>query len=82
MQNLLSSKNLKIDKSIHSAYVKAIRSAQHFVYIENQYFVGSSYSWPTYKNAGIDLPQTLLSLYEHLVSWNTAIVILIFLCRC
>lgn len=54
MQNLLSGKNLKIDKSIHSAYVKAIRSAQHFVYIENQYFVGSSYFWPTYKNAGTE----------------------------
>uniref|UniRef100_A0A7N0RFY7 phospholipase D n=1 Tax=Kalanchoe fedtschenkoi TaxID=63787 RepID=A0A7N0RFY7_KALFE len=53
-QNLLSGKNLKIDKSIHSAYVKAIRSAQRFVYIENQYFVGSSYFWPSYKNAGAD----------------------------
>ncbi|CAM8997426.1 unnamed protein product [Rhodiola kirilowii] len=53
-QNLLSGKNLKIDKSIHSAYVKAIRAAQHFVYIENQYFVGSSYFWPSYKNAGAD----------------------------
>lgn len=34
------------------AYVKAIRSAQHFIYIENQYFIGSSYNWPDYKNAG------------------------------
>ncbi|RRT80798.1 hypothetical protein BHM03_00004663 [Ensete ventricosum] len=53
LQNLVCAKNLKIDKSIHSAYVKAIRSAQHFIYIENQYFVGSSYHWPTYKNAGM-----------------------------
>ncbi|KAK4745128.1 hypothetical protein SAY87_011440 [Trapa incisa] len=51
-KNLISGKNLKIDKSIHTAYVKAIRSAQHFIYIENQYFVGSSYYWPSYKNAG------------------------------
>ncbi|CAL9128086.1 unnamed protein product [Musa textilis] len=50
-KNLVCAKNLKIDKSIHSAYVKAIRSAQHFIYIENQYFVGSSYYWPSYKNA-------------------------------
>ncbi|CAF2137709.1 unnamed protein product [Brassica rapa] len=28
--------------SIHAAYVKAIRSAQHFIYIVNQYFLGSS----------------------------------------
>lgn len=53
-KNLVCAKNLKIDKSIHSAYVKAIRSAQHFIYIENQYFLGSSYCWPSYKNAGAD----------------------------
>ncbi|KAL6893728.1 hypothetical protein ACP4OV_007826 [Aristida adscensionis] len=53
-ENLVCAKNLKIDRSIHSAYVKAIRSAQHFIYIENQYFVGSSFYWPSYKNAGAD----------------------------
>ncbi|KAH9751187.1 phospholipase D [Citrus sinensis] len=53
-QNLVCAKDLKVDKSIHSAYVKAIRSAQHFIYIENQYFIGSSYHWPSYKNAGAD----------------------------
>ncbi|EXB93484.1 Phospholipase D delta [Morus notabilis] len=53
-KNLTGAKNLIVDKSIHTAYVKAIRSAQHFIYIENQYFVGSSYFWPSYKNAGAD----------------------------
>ncbi|ERM96252.1 hypothetical protein AMTRI_Chr09g34740 [Amborella trichopoda] len=53
-QNLVCEKNLVIDKSIHTAYVKAIRSAQHFIYIENQYFLGSSYAWPSYRNAGAD----------------------------
>ncbi|KAL4183949.1 hypothetical protein AMTRI_Chr11g157630 [Amborella trichopoda] len=53
-KNLVCGKNLVIDKSIHAAYVKAIRSAQHFIYIENQYFLGSSYHWPSYKNAGAD----------------------------
>ncbi|KAI9107264.1 hypothetical protein K1719_021652 [Acacia pycnantha] len=51
-QNLISGKNLKVDKSIHAAYVYAIRSAQRFIYIENQYFLGSSFHWPTYKTAG------------------------------
>ncbi|KAG5525846.1 hypothetical protein RHGRI_032216 [Rhododendron griersonianum] len=51
-QNLVCGKNLQVDKSIHTAYVNAIRSAQHFIYIENQYFLGSSYCWPSYKNAG------------------------------
>ncbi|KAJ8768258.1 hypothetical protein K2173_021198 [Erythroxylum novogranatense] len=53
-QNLVCAKNLKVDKSIQTAYVKAIRSAQHFIYIENQYFLGSSFYWPSYKNAGAD----------------------------
>ncbi|CAI0382402.1 unnamed protein product [Linum tenue] len=53
-QNLVCAKNLVIDRSIQTAYIQAIRSAQHFVYIENQYFIGSSYSWPAYKEAGAD----------------------------
>ncbi|PRQ27286.1 putative phospholipase D [Rosa chinensis] len=53
-QNLFCAKNLVIDKSIQTAYIEAIRSAQHFIYIENQYFLGSSYAWPTYKEAGAD----------------------------
>lgn len=52
LQNLVCAKNLKIDRSIHSAYVKAIRSAQHFIYIENQYFIGSSFCWHSHKNTG------------------------------
>lgn len=53
-QHLDCSKNLVIDRSIQAAYIQAIRSAQHFIYIENQYFIGSSYAWPSYKNAGAD----------------------------
>ncbi|KAK8459828.1 hypothetical protein SEVIR_2G220800v4 [Setaria viridis] len=53
-QNLVCAKNVQIDKSIHNAYVKAIRSAQHFVYIENQYFIGSSYYWSAHRSAGAE----------------------------
>ncbi|KAJ7957924.1 Phospholipase D [Quillaja saponaria] len=53
-QNLVCAKNLVIDKSIQTAYIQAIRSAQHFIYIENQYFLGSSFAWPSYKDAGAD----------------------------
>jgi phospholipase D1/2 len=51
-RNLVCGKNVLIDMSIHAAYVKAIRAAQHFIYIENQYFLGSSYNWTSYKNLG------------------------------
>lgn len=50
--NLVCGKNVLIDMSIHTAYVKAIRSAQHFIYIENQYFIGSSYNWSQHKDVG------------------------------
>ncbi|KAI3875788.1 hypothetical protein MKX03_023711 [Papaver bracteatum] len=53
-QKLTLEKKLVIDSSIQTAYIQAIRSAQHFIYIENQYFLGSSYGWPSYKNAGAD----------------------------
>lgn len=51
-RNLLCGKNVLIDMSIHTAYVKAIRAAQHFIYIENQYFLGSSYNWDSHKDIG------------------------------
>ncbi|KAI9182079.1 hypothetical protein LWI28_021830 [Acer negundo] len=51
-KNLMCGKNVLIDMSIHTAYVKAIRSAQHYIYIENQYFIGSSYNWGSYKDLG------------------------------
>ena len=33
------------DSSIMQAYVQIIRNAEKFIYIENQYFLGSSYCW-------------------------------------
>ncbi|XAR56329.1 Phospholipase D [Bertholletia excelsa] len=51
-QNLVCAKNLQVDRSIHTAYIHAIRSAQHYIYIENQYFLGSSYNWSSKKHAG------------------------------
>ena len=34
-----------IDNSIEKAYIKLIRNAKSFIYLENQYFLGSAYSW-------------------------------------
>ncbi|KAL8134788.1 phospholipase D delta [Apium graveolens] len=53
-QNLISAKNQVIDKSIQTAYIQAIRSAKHYIYIENQYFIGGSYAWPAYKDSGAE----------------------------
>ncbi|XP_020096983.1 phospholipase D alpha 1-like [Ananas comosus] len=42
---LVSGKDNIIDRSIHDAYINAIRRAKNFIYIENQYFLGSSFGW-------------------------------------
>ncbi|XP_047949831.1 phospholipase D alpha 1-like [Salvia hispanica] len=42
---LISGKDSIIDRSIQDAYIHAIRRANNFIYIENQYFLGSSFSW-------------------------------------
>lgn len=34
-----------MDNSIARAYITAIRRAKRFIYIENQYFMGSAYGW-------------------------------------
>lgn len=41
-----------VDYSIQRAYVDAIRRAQHFIYIENQYFLGGSHVWAHDNHAG------------------------------
>lgn len=42
---LVSGKDNIIDRSIQDAYIHAIRRARNFIYIENQYFLGSSFGW-------------------------------------
>ncbi|KAK3151992.1 hypothetical protein QOZ80_2BG0152990 [Eleusine coracana subsp. coracana] len=50
--HLLCDKNVAVEQSIHTAYVHAIRCAQRFIYVENQYLIGSSYAWPSYRHPG------------------------------
>ncbi|CAO2206498.1 unnamed protein product [Urochloa humidicola] len=50
--HLLCKKHVEVDNSIHVAYIRAIRSAERFIYIENQYFIGSSHAWPSYPHRG------------------------------
>lgn len=42
---LVSGKDNIVDRSIQDAYIYAIRRAKNFIYIENQYFLGSSFDW-------------------------------------
>ena len=43
--HLNSKKGRMVDSSIAQAYIQMIRHAQNFIYIENQYFLGSAYCW-------------------------------------
>ncbi|XP_021716431.1 phospholipase D alpha 4-like [Chenopodium quinoa] len=40
------------EQSIHEAYVEAIRKADKFIYIENQYFIGGCSLWEKDQNSG------------------------------
>ena len=40
-----SKKGRQVDSSIAQSYIQMIRNAENFIYIENQYFLGSAYSW-------------------------------------
>ena len=44
-EHLNSKKGRMVDSSIAQAYVQIIRNAEKFIYIENQYFLGSAYCW-------------------------------------
>lgn len=67
---LVSGKENTIDRSIQDAYICAIRRAKHFIYMENQYFLGSSASWSQYNDAGaihlipMELTQKIISKIE------------------
>lgn len=49
---LVSGKDNVIERSIQDAYILAIRQAEHFLYIENQYFLGSCHAWDSMKEVG------------------------------
>ncbi|EYU21384.1 hypothetical protein ABFS82_09G116700 [Erythranthe guttata] len=48
----LPKKLMGAESSVHEAYVEAIRRADKFIYIENQYFIGGSYLWEENKHCG------------------------------
>ncbi|KAJ1411164.1 Phospholipase D/Transphosphatidylase [Sesbania bispinosa] len=45
-------RKLTVESSIHEAYVEAIRRADRFIYIENQYFIGGCHLWQKDKHSG------------------------------
>ncbi|PIN09997.1 Phospholipase D1 [Handroanthus impetiginosus] len=56
-----------IDRSIQDAYIHAIRRAKKFIYIENQYFLGSSFSW--YSN-DIEIVSKIEAGVQAILDWQ------------
>ncbi|KAG7162694.1 phospholipase D gamma 1-like [Homarus americanus] len=48
---LTKKKGRAFDNSLHRAYIHNIRRARRCIYIENQYFIGSSHMWPECRDA-------------------------------
>ena len=48
----LPDNNRSAERSIHEAYVAAIRRADRFIYIENQYFIGGCHLWEQDQHRG------------------------------
>lgn len=48
---LTKKKGRAFDNSLHRAYIHHIRRARRMIYIENQYFMGSSHMWPECRDA-------------------------------
>lgn len=57
-ENLNYSMGHVIDEGIHRAYIHNIRRAKNFIYIENQYFLGSSHWW----NSSLELSDHLIPI--------------------
>jgi phospholipase D1/2 len=54
---------------IFQAYVQMIRNAENFIYIENQYFLGSAYAWLNdfQTNADHTIPAEIAQKVKHYI---------------
>ena len=57
VKRMNSKKGRMVDSSIAQAYIQMIRNAENFIYIENQYFLGSAYCW--FQNDDVNCNHTI-----------------------
>ncbi|KAF2357653.1 Phospholipase D-like domain [Trinorchestia longiramus] len=50
---LFKNKGIELEDSIHRAYIHQIQRSKRFIYIENQYFMGSSHLWDSCRDIEI-----------------------------
>ena len=73
----------KIDDSIHKAYIHHIRRAQHYIYLENQYFIGSSHMWEDHSDAGAThlIPAELVMKIRYVAPSHPAVCVYACVCE-
>mmetsp|Transcript_11188 Transcript_11188/g.28203 ORF Transcript_11188/g.28203 Transcript_11188/m.28203 type:complete len:665 (-) Transcript_11188:168-2162(-) len=59
-----------VERTIQDGYIHHIRRAKRFIYIENQYFIGSSHMWDTHAAPKADnlIPLELVNKIVHKIS--------------
>ncbi|PWA25089.1 hypothetical protein CCH79_00019081 [Gambusia affinis] len=62
------------EDSIHSAYVHAIENSQHFVYIENQFFISCADNKLVYNKIGDAIAQRILKAYREGTKYRVYVV--------
>ncbi|KAK9480928.1 hypothetical protein V1514DRAFT_274630 [Lipomyces japonicus] len=73
----LGFRNDKIEHSILNAYLKAIEQSEHFIYIENQFFISSTeFDGTIIQNEiGDALVERIMRAHKHDEDWRAVIVI-------
>ncbi|KAK9240434.1 hypothetical protein V1525DRAFT_394954 [Lipomyces kononenkoae] len=73
----LGLRNDKVEHSIVNAYLKAIEQSEHFVYIENQFFISSTTVDGTVieNQIGDALVERIMRAHKHDENWRAVIII-------
>ncbi|WBW71606.1 phospholipase D, Pld1 [Schizosaccharomyces osmophilus] len=66
-----------VEQSIHNAYVKCIEKSEHFIYVENQFFITSTISDGTLieNRVGDALVERIIRAYNNNERWKGVIII-------
>jgi phospholipase D1/2 len=66
-----------VEQSIHTAYIKMIEDSEHFVYMENQFFITSTEAFNTkiVNRIGDALVDRIIRAYENNEDWKCIIII-------
>ncbi|CAG8811927.1 7523_t:CDS:10 [Gigaspora margarita] len=69
------SHGIEIEDSIHQAYVQTIKEAQHFIYIENQFFMTGNYEKSIFHNMiGKALIERIIRAYKNNEKFRVIVV--------